>query len=137
MGVDVTVDELQRDFDAVLLAVGALAGRDLPVPGRDLDGIHPAMTYLVQRNRALAGDALADDTVISAREKRVVILGGGDTSADCLGFATREGAASVQVLTHGPRPPEEPHPLDWPDWPFVLRTYPAHEEGGNATGAWW
>jgi glutamate synthase (NADPH) small chain len=131
VGIDVTVDELRHDFNAVLLAVGALAGRDLPVPGREFAGIHPAMAYLVQRNRALAGDAIDDGTVISAEDKHVVILGGGDTSADCLGFATREGAASVQVLTHGPRPPEEPHPLEWPDWPFVLRTYPAHEEGGE------
>jgi glutamate synthase (NADPH/NADH) small chain len=131
VGVDITVDELRDQFDAVLLAVGALAGRDLPVPGRDLAGIHPAMDYLVQRNRAVAGDPLRDAEIISARGKRVVVLGGGDTSADCLGFATREGAASVQVLTHGPRPPDEPHPLEWPDWPFVLRTYPAHEEGGE------
>jgi glutamate synthase (NADPH/NADH) small chain len=89
------------------------------------------MSYLTQRNRQVAGQVLPDGNLISARGKQVVILGGGDTSADCLGFATREGARNVQVLTHGPRPPDEPHPLEWPDWPFVLRTYPAHEEGGH------
>ena len=130
-GVSPTAEDLTRDFDAVLLAVGALEGRELPVPGRKLDGIHLAMSYLTQRNRQVAGDTLPDGRRISARGKRVVILGGGDTSADCLGFATREGAASIQVLTHGPQPPDEPHPLEWPDWPFVLRTYPAHEEGGE------
>jgi glutamate synthase (NADPH/NADH) small chain len=130
-GVDPTAEELSREFDAVLLTVGALEGRELPVPGRDLDGIHLAMSYLTQRNRQVAGHALPQESLISARDKRVVILGGGDTSADCLGFATREGAEDIQVLTHGPRPPDEPHPLEWPDWPFVLRTYPAHEEGGE------
>lgn len=130
VGEDVTAEELRSRYDAVLLAVGALAGRDVDLPGRDLNGIHLAMDYLVGQNRRVAGDVLGGDT-ITARDKRVVIIGGGDTSADCLGDAHREGAASIQVLTHGPQPPSAPHPLTWPDWPLVLRTYPAHEEGGE------
>jgi len=130
VGHDPTTEELRREFDAIILAVGALQGRDLPVPGRELDGVHLAMEYLVQQNRRVAGLPVEGEE-ISARGKNVVILGGGDTSADCLGNAHREGCASVRVLTHGPRPPESPSALDWPDWPFILRTYPAHEEGGE------
>jgi glutamate synthase (NADPH) small chain len=130
VGEDPTTEELKRDFDATVLAVGALAGRDLDVPGRELDGIHLAMDYLVQQNRRVAGLPVADEP-ISAKGKKVVILGGGDTSADCLGNAHREGAESVNVLTHGPRPPENPDHLVWPDWPLILHTYPAHEEGGE------
>jgi glutamate synthase (NADPH/NADH) small chain len=130
VGEDPTVEELRSEFDAVVLAVGAWQGRDLPVPGRELDGVHFAMEYLVQQNRRVAGLPV-EEPEITARDKRVVILGGGDTSADCLGNAHREGAASVQVITHGPQPPESPDPLEWPDWPFVLHTYPAHEEGGE------
>jgi glutamate synthase (NADPH/NADH) small chain len=125
-----TTEELRREFDAIILAVGALQGRDLPVPGRELDGIHLAMDYLVQQNRRVAGLPVEEEP-ISAKGKNVVILGGGDTSADCLGNAHREGCASVKVLTHGPRPPDSATPLEWPDWPFILRTYPAHEEGGE------
>jgi glutamate synthase (NADPH/NADH) small chain len=79
----------------------------------------------------VVGEAIDPAAEITAAGKRVVILGGGDTSSDCLGNAHREGAASVQVLTHGPQPPNTPHPLAWPDWPFILRTHPAHEEGGE------
>jgi glutamate synthase (NADPH/NADH) small chain len=132
-GSNPTAAILQRDFDAILLAVGALQGRDLPIPGRDLAGIHLAMDYLTQQNRRVAGLPIDDSSAITARGKHVIILGGGDTSADCLGNVHREGAASVEVLTHGPRPPNSPHPLEWPDWPFILRTYPAHEEGGERT----
>jgi glutamate synthase (NADPH/NADH) small chain len=131
VGENPTTEELLSSFDAVLLAVGALQGRELPVPGRDLDGIHLAMDYLTQQNRRVAGESIDPEDEITARGKRVVILGGGDTSADCLGNALREGATSVQVLTHGPQPPGASHPLSWPDWPFVLRTHPAHEEGGE------
>jgi glutamate synthase (NADPH) small chain len=130
VGYDPTTEELREDFDAIILAVGALQGRDLPVPGRELDGVHLAMEYLVQQNRRVAGLPVEGEK-ISARGKNVVILGGGDTSADCLGNAHRERCASVRVLTHGPRPPESPSALEWPDWPFILRTYPAHEEGGE------
>jgi glutamate synthase (NADPH) small chain len=130
VGYDPTAGDLRREFDAVILAVGALAGRDLSVPGRELDGIHLAMDYLVQQNRRVSGLPVEGEE-ISARGRNVVILGGGDTSADCLGNAHREGCASVSVLTHGPKPPESPDPLEWPDWPFILHTYPAHEEGGE------
>jgi glutamate synthase (NADPH/NADH) small chain len=130
VGQNPTTEELRREFDATILAVGALQGRDLPVPGRELDGVHLAMEYLVQQNRRVAGLPVEEEE-ISARGKNVVILGGGDTSADCLGNAHREGCASVKVLTHGPRPPDSPDPLEWPDWPFVLHTYPVHEEGGE------
>jgi glutamate synthase (NADPH/NADH) small chain len=131
VGESPSAEELLGSFDAVLLAVGALQGRELPVPGRDLDGIHLAMDYLTQQNRRVASESVDSEIEITARGKRVVILGGGDTSADCLGNAHREGAASVQVLTHGPKPPQTAHALAWPDWPFILRTHPAHEEGGE------
>ncbi|MDP8950916.1 MAG: glutamate synthase subunit beta [Actinomycetota bacterium] len=130
VGYDPTIEELRRDYDAIILAVGALEGRDLDVPGRELGGIHLAMEYLTQQNRRVAGLPVTE-AEITAEGKKVVILGGGDTSADCLGNAHREGAQSVQVLTHGPRPPDVPEDLTWPDWPFVLHTYPAHEEGGE------
>ncbi len=130
VGEDPTTEELRREFDAVVLAVGALQGRNLPVPGRELDGVHLAMEYLVQQNRRVGGLPV-EEKEISAKDKKVVILGGGDTSADCLGNAHREGCASVKVLTHGPKPPDAPDPLEWPDWPFILHTYPAHEEGGE------
>ncbi|MDQ4106684.1 MAG: glutamate synthase subunit beta [Actinomycetota bacterium] len=130
IGYEITAEELQSEFDAVLLAVGALQGRDLEVPGRELDGIHLAMDYLVQQNRRVAGLPVEEEE-ITARDKNVIILGGGDTSADCLGNAHREGCASVKVLTHGPKPPGSPEPLEWPDMPFVLSVYAAHEEGGE------
>ncbi|QIN80416.1 glutamate synthase small subunit [Rubrobacter marinus] len=130
VGVDPTTEGLKADFDAVVLAVGALQGRDLDVPGRELKGVHLAMDYLTQQNRRVMGLPIEEEE-ISAAGKNVVILGGGDTSADCLGNSHREGAASVKVLTHGPKPPENPDHLTWPDWPLILHTYPAHEEGGE------
>jgi glutamate synthase (NADPH/NADH) small chain len=131
VGEDPTLKHIRKEFDAILLAVGALQAHDLPVPGRELDGVHLAMDYLVQQNRRVAGEQIEGDGAIEAYNRRVVIIGGGDTSADCLGNAHREGAISSQVLTHGPLPPDAPAPLSWPDWPFILRTYPAHEEGGE------
>ncbi|CAA9436551.1 MAG: Glutamate synthase [NADPH] small chain [uncultured Rubrobacteraceae bacterium] len=131
VGEDPTTEELVDEFDATVLAVGALQGRDLDVPGRELGGIHLAMDYLVQQNRRVAGLPTNAEIEISAKGKNVVILGGGDTSADCLGNSHREGCASVKVLTHGPKPPENPDHLTWPDWPLILHTYPAHEEGGE------
>jgi glutamate synthase (NADPH/NADH) small chain len=131
VGYDPTTEELRRDYDAIILGVGALDGRDLDVPGRELGGIHLAMDYLTQQNRRVAGLPVNTQPEISAAGKNVVILGGGDTSADCLGNSHREGAKSVQVLTHGPKPPENPDRLTWPDWPLILHTYPVHEEGGE------
>jgi glutamate synthase (NADPH) small chain len=131
-GIDPTLAQLRSEFDVILLAVGALAGRDIDIPGRQLQGVHMAMDYLVQQNRRVSGRPIPDgEPVISAAGKRVVIIGGGDTGADCLGNAHREGAVSVEILTRGPQPPNEPSPLEWPDVPFVLRTWPAHEEGGQ------
>ena len=131
VGEKPTTEELNAEFDATVLAIGALQGRDLDVPGRELGGIHLAMDYLTQQNRRVAGLPTNAEIEITARDKNVVILGGGDTSADCLGNSHREGCASVRVLTHGPKPPENPDHLTWPDWPLILHTYPAHEEGGE------
>ena len=130
VGEDPTTEELKASFDAIVIAVGALQGRDLEVPGRNLDGIHLAMEYLTQQNRRVAGLPVEEEE-ISAKGKNVVILGGGDTSADCLGNSHREGCASVKVLTHGPKPPETPSRDTWPDWPLILHTYPVHDEGGE------
>lgn len=130
VGVSPTATELRAEYDAILLAVGALAGRDIDVPGRELNGIHLAMDYLVQQNRRVAGLSV-DGSMITAAGKRVVIIGGGDTGADCLGNVHRERCASVEIFTRGPLPPMQPDPLEWPDVPFVLRTWPAHEEGGD------
>lgn len=130
VGVSPTCGELRNDFDAILLTVGALAGRDLPVPGHELNGVHLAMDYLVQQNRRVANlPILTPD--ITAANKRVVIIGGGDTGADCLGNVHRESATSVEILTRGPQPPSIPDSLEWPGVPFVLREWPAHEEGGE------
>jgi glutamate synthase (NADPH/NADH) small chain len=132
VGVNVATDELRRGFDAVLLAGGACAARDLPVPGRELSGIHLAMEYLTQANRRCEGDAIANTRAISARGKRVVIIGGGDTGADCLGTAHRQGAASVHQLEIVARPPDARAPGNpWPQYPFVYRVASAHEEGGE------
>jgi glutamate synthase (NADPH) small chain len=132
IGVDVTMAELRSRHDAVLLACGALKGRDTPeTTGRRLRGVHLAMEHLVGSNRVVAG--LDSEPPIDARGKHVVIIGGGDTAADCLGVAHRQGAASVTQLDIYPEPPgkrdEERDP--WPTWPKVLLKYPAHEEGGE------
>jgi glutamate synthase (NADPH/NADH) small chain len=121
--------ELRAGVDAVVLATGALRPRDLDVPGRDLAGVHQAMDYLPQANRVRTGDLAAPP--IDAAGKRVVIIGGGDTAADCLGTANRQGAASVTQLDHNPRPPEERDVAvnPWPQWPKIHRTSLAHEEG--------
>lgn len=129
VGVNYPTDQLLREFDAVCLTGGSTQARDLDVPGRDLDGVHFAMEYLPQQNRTLAGESVNDQ--ISAEGKRVIILGGGDTGADCLGTAHRQGAEIVHQFELLPEPPEtraDDNP--WPNWPMILRTSGAHEEGG-------
>jgi len=131
IGTDLTVAQLREKHDAVLLAAGALAGRDMPeTAGRHLPGVHLAMEHLVASNRLVAG--LAEDTPIDAKDKHVIIIGGGDTAADCLGVAHRQGAASVTQLDIYPLPPSmrDEGRDPWPTWPWILRQYPAHEEGG-------
>jgi glutamate synthase (NADPH) small chain len=127
VGEHVPVTELEA-YDAVVLAGGSTMARDLPIPGRELDGIHQAMDYLPLANRVQQGDI--DETPISACGKRVVIIGGGDTGADCLGTAHRHGAASIHQFEILPRPPEIRDPsTPWPTWPLMIRTSSAHEEG--------
>ena len=130
VGVDPPADRLRDEFDAVVLAGGATLARDLPIAGRDLEGIHQAMEYLTPSNRMQAGDLSA--TPISARDKRVIIIGGGDTGADCLGTAHRQGAASVHQFEIMPRPPDQrADATPWPTWPLMYRVSAAHEEGGQ------
>ena len=131
VGVDYPVDRLLAEFDAVCLAIGSTQARDLDVPGRELAGVHLAMDYLAQQNRVLSGEEISGDERIEAEGKRVVILGGGDTGADCLGTAIRQGAEVVHQLELLDEPPEQrPGNNPWPQWPKVLRSSPAHEEGG-------
>jgi len=135
VGVDVTAAQLRAEFDAIVLAGGATAWRDLPIPGRELDGIHQAMEYLPLANRVQLGDPIADadgQPPITAKGKRVVIIGGGDTGADCLGTALRQGAVSVHQFEIMPRPPETRAPsTPWPTYPLMYRVTSAHEEGGE------
>jgi glutamate synthase (NADPH/NADH) small chain len=132
VGVDLSVAQLRGDFDAVVLAGGATAARDLPVPGRELDGIHQAMEFLPWSNRAQEGDLALDEVPISARDKDVIIIGGGDTGADCLGTAHRHGARSVTQLEILPRPVDgRPEANPWPTYPMSYKVTSAHEEGGE------
>ena len=132
VGEQVLAVDLQRNFDAILLAGGAGAARDLPVPGRDLSGIHFAMDFLSQQNRRCEGDAIDERGSITASGKHVVIIGGGDTGADCLGTVHRQGAASVRQLELLPAPPDaRAADNPWPQWPNIFRTSSAHEEGGE------
>ncbi len=130
VGRDITAEHLRADFDAVLLATGALAGREVDTPGRGLRGVHQAMEHLVASNRAVRHGATSS---IDAAGRHVIIIGGGDTAADCLGVAHRQGAASVTQLDLYPEPPVSRNAAKdpWPTWPTVLRMYPAHEEGGD------
>ena len=132
VGVDITIEELREEFDAVVIATGATQARDLPIPGRELDGIHQAMEFLPMANRAQEGDYGVDDVAISAKGRKVVIIGGGDTGADCLGTSHRQGAEVVYQFEIMPQPPSDrPEANPWPTWPFVYRTSSAHEEGGE------
>ncbi|MBV9665736.1 MAG: glutamate synthase subunit beta, partial [Actinobacteria bacterium] len=130
VGVDLSVDELRTGHDAVVLAGGATAARDLPIPGREFKGIYQAMEYLPPSNKVQEGDLT--ESPISAEGKRVVIIGGGDTGADCLGTSHRQGAVSVHQFEILPRPPDaRPDANPWPTWPMIMRTSSAHEEGGE------
>lgn len=132
VGVSVSIDELRSGFDAVLLAGGAEQPRDLPIPGRDLKGIHFAMDFLPMNNKRRAGDKIPAEQWISAQGKHVVIIGGGDTGADCLGTTHRHQAASVLQIEIMPLPPvERAESTPWPMWPLMLRTESSHEEGGE------
>ena len=132
IGVNVPVKDLRKEFDALFLTGGACWPRDLPIPGRELQGIHFAMDYLTLQNKRCEGDVIPDDQFIAARGKRVVIIGGGDTGADCLGTVHRQGALSVHQFELFPRPPDFRDSLNnpWPLWPNIFRTSAAHEEGG-------
>jgi len=132
IGIDLPVSSLRRQFDATVLCCGATLARDLQIPGRELSGVHFAVEYLTQQNRRSAGDHVDSADLISAEGKHVVIIGGGDTGADCLGTAHRQGARSVHQFELLPRPPDarqDDNP--WPQWPNVFRTSSAHEEGGE------
>jgi glutamate synthase (NADPH) small chain len=131
VGKNVSVEDLRRDFDVIVLAGGAEHPRDLKVPGRELKGIHFAMEYLPQQNKRCLGDTVEPETEILATGKRVVIIGGGDTGADCLGTCHRQKPLSVHQFEIMPKPPDERSPqTPWPLWPMQLRTEAAHEEGG-------
>ena len=124
----ISAEQLKTEFDAVLLTGGSEVSRDLPVPGRDLDGVHFAMEFLPQQNKVVAGDKVKGQ--IKATAKHVVVIGGGDTGSDCVGTSNRHGAASVTQFELMPMPPEhEDKPLTWPYWPTKLRTSSSHEEG--------
>jgi len=130
VGVDITAEDLRTEFDAVVLAGGATAWRDLPVPGRNLTGIYQAMEFLPPANRVQEGDL--DVSPINAEGKHVVIIGGGDTGADCLGTSHRQGAESVTQLEIMPHPPEmRTDTMPWPTYPMIYRVSSAHEEGGE------
>ena len=128
----ISAEQLQKDFDAVVLTGGSEQSRDLPVPGRDLDGVHFAMEFLPQQNKVNAGDKLKGQgiTQIRADGKHVIVIGGGDTGSDCVGTSNRHGAVSVTQFEVMPEPPaEENRPMTWPYWPLKLRTSSSHEEG--------
>jgi glutamate synthase (NADPH/NADH) small chain len=123
----VSPDRLKQDFDAVLLTGGSEQSRDLPVPGRDLDGVHFAMEFLPQQNKVNAGDKLKNQ--LRADGKKVIVIGGGDTGSDCVGTSTRHGAKSVVQFELMPQPPEQENkPLVWPYWPLKMRTSSSHDE---------
>lgn len=130
VGDNVSADDVLKDFDAVVLAGGSELPRDLPVEGRELDGVHFAMDFLAPNNKVVAGDSMPDQ--IRATDKHVVVIGGGDTGSDCVGTSNRHGAAKVTQLELMPQPPEqENRALTWPNWPLKLRTSSSHEEGAD------
>jgi glutamate synthase (NADPH) small chain len=132
VGVNLAADKLRADYDALVLAGGAEKARDLPVPGRELNGIHFAMDFLPQQNRRVSGEPAATGETILAGGKHVVVIGGGDTGSDCIGTSFRQGALSVTNFEILPEPPEQENKmLTWPNWPLKLRTSSSHEEGAE------
>ncbi len=132
VGVELSVEELRENFDAIALCGGSRKPRDLPIEGRELDGVHYAMDFLTQQNRRVAGETVPDDIAILATEKKVVVIGGGDTGSDCIGTSIRQGAAVVTSFEIMPQPPIDPDPsTPWPLWPLKLRTSSSQEEGGT------
>jgi glutamate synthase (NADPH/NADH) small chain len=132
VGVNLQVEELRKNFDAIVLTGGACHARELPVAGRELKGIHLAMEFLTQSNRRCEGDTIPEQAAITAKGKHVIIIGGGDTGADCLGTVHRQGAKSVHSLEILARPPEKRADTNpWPEWPNIYRIASAHEEGGE------
>ena len=132
VGADVSAEDLLREFDAVALTGGAEKPRDLPVQGREFDGVHFAMDFLRQQNRRVAGDDVDSATAILAGGRDVLVIGGGDTGSDCIGTSIRQGCASVTQLEIMPRPPErEDKAVTWPDWPLKMRTSSSQEEGAE------
>jgi glutamate synthase (NADPH/NADH) small chain len=129
-GNDLSVKYMQRSFDAIVIAGGATAPRDLQVPGRQMQGIHFAMDFLTQQNKRVAGDSIADEALITAEDKHVIVLGGGDTGSDCVGTSKRQGARTITQIELLPMPPHDRAPENpWPTWPTILRTSSSHEEG--------
>ncbi len=132
VGVDVKMDELVAQYDAVALAGGAEKPRDLPIPGRELSGVHFAMDFLPQQNRRVGKEQIGANAPIVASGKHVVVIGGGDTGSDCIGTSVRQGALSVTQLEIMPQPPEKENKLlTWPEWPLKMRTSSSHEEGAE------
>ena len=133
VGVNTKVEEIVAGHDAVVLAGGSEAPRDLPIDGRDLDGVHFAMEFLPQQNRRVSGESIGNAKPISAAGKHVVVIGGGDTGSDCIGTSFRQGALSVTQLEIMPKPPEKENKLlTWPDWPLKMRTSSSQAEGRGA-----
>ena len=132
VGADISTQQLMNDFDAIALTGGSEQSRDLPVPGRDLEGVYFAMQFLPQQNRRDAGDTVPADLSITATDKHVIVIGGGDTGSDCIGTSIRQGCKSVTQLEILPKPPEqEDKALTWPDWPNKMRTSSSQEEGAK------
>ncbi|MFH1198073.1 MAG: glutamate synthase subunit beta [bacterium] len=130
VGIDISSRYLQRTFDAVVIAAGATIPRDLQIPGRDLKGIHFAMEYLTQQNQINAGDVIPSDQIITAKDKNVIVIGGGDTGSDCVGTARRQGAKNIVQVEILPKPPEQRDIYNrWPSWPQILFTSSSHDEG--------
>lgn len=135
-GVTITGEELLRQYDAILVGTGATVPREVNIPGRNLKGIHFAMDYLTESNRWVAGDP-APEAPLDARGKHIIVIGGGDTGADCVGVANRQGARSITQLNIHEAPPGQADPWEWPNWPLILRDSSSHEEGCEREWAVW